>query len=51
MPLRAVFFDVGETLVDETRMWGAWADALERAASVPILESLMDVLELVDQLR
>ena len=29
MPIRAVFFDVGETLVDETRMWGAWADALE----------------------
>jgi FMN phosphatase YigB (HAD superfamily) len=29
VPLRAVFFDVGETLVDETRMWGAWADALE----------------------
>ncbi|HEY1907174.1 MAG TPA: HAD family hydrolase [Myxococcaceae bacterium] len=29
MPLRAVFLDIGETLVDETRMWGAWADALE----------------------
>lgn len=28
MPLRAVFFDVGETLIDETRQWGAWADAL-----------------------
>jgi FMN phosphatase YigB (HAD superfamily) len=27
-PLRAVFFDVGETLVDETRMWGEIADAL-----------------------
>lgn len=26
--LRAVFFDVGETLVDETRLWGGWADAL-----------------------
>jgi HAD superfamily hydrolase (TIGR01662 family) len=26
--VRAVFFDVGETLVDETRLWGAWADAL-----------------------
>jgi FMN phosphatase YigB (HAD superfamily) len=25
--LRAVFFDVGETLVDETRMWGERADA------------------------
>ena len=29
MPIRAVFFDVGETLVDETRMWGAWVDTLE----------------------
>jgi len=29
VPIRAVFLDIGETLVDETRMWGAWADALE----------------------
>ena len=29
MAIRAVFLDVGETLVDETRMWGAWAEALE----------------------
>ena len=28
MPVRAVVFDVGETLVDETRAWGAWADHL-----------------------
>ena len=26
--VRAVFFDLGETLVDETRMWGTWADRL-----------------------
>ena len=26
--LRAVFFDVGETLVDETREYGTWADWL-----------------------
>jgi HAD superfamily hydrolase (TIGR01662 family) len=26
--LRAVVFDVGETLVDETRAWSAWADWL-----------------------
>ncbi|MQA25775.1 MAG: HAD-IA family hydrolase [Micromonosporaceae bacterium] len=26
--LRAVFFDVGETIVDETREYGAWADWL-----------------------
>jgi hypothetical protein len=25
--LRAVFFGVGKTLVDETRLWGAWANA------------------------
>jgi HAD superfamily hydrolase (TIGR01549 family) len=28
MPIKAVVFDVGETLVDETRHWGAWADWL-----------------------
>lgn len=28
MPVSAVFFDVGETLVDETEVWGAWADWL-----------------------
>jgi HAD superfamily hydrolase (TIGR01549 family) len=26
--IRSVVFDVGETLVDETRMWGEWADWL-----------------------
>jgi FMN phosphatase YigB (HAD superfamily) len=26
--IEAVVFDVGETLVDETRAWGVWADAL-----------------------
>ena len=26
--VEAVFFDVGETLVDETRLWGLWADWL-----------------------
>ena len=28
MALKAVVFDVGETLVDETRMWEEWADRL-----------------------
>ena len=28
MAIRTVFFDIGETLVDETRQWGAWADWL-----------------------
>ena len=27
-PIRAVFLDVGETLVDETRVWEGWADWL-----------------------
>jgi HAD superfamily hydrolase (TIGR01549 family) len=26
--IRAVFFDIGETLIDETRIWGEWADWL-----------------------
>jgi FMN phosphatase YigB (HAD superfamily) len=28
MSITAIFFDVGETLVDETRYWGLWADYL-----------------------
>ena len=28
MPIRAVCFDVGETLVDETRQWSEWAEFL-----------------------
>ena len=28
MPIRAVCFDVGETLIDETRHWDDWADFL-----------------------
>lgn len=28
MPIRAVWFDVGETLVDESREYGTWADWL-----------------------
>ncbi len=28
MAIRAVFFDVGETLIDESRMWRIWADYL-----------------------
>ena len=28
MPIRAVCFDVGETLIDETRHWDGWADFL-----------------------
>lgn len=36
MAIRAVFFDVGGTLVDETRMFAGWADWL----GVPHLEFL-----------
>src|SRR6266446_6422224 len=28
MAIRLVVFDVGETLIDESRMWGEWADWL-----------------------
>jgi FMN phosphatase YigB (HAD superfamily) len=28
VPVRAVVFDAGETLIDETRAWGVWADWL-----------------------
>ena len=28
MSIRVVVFDVGETLVDEFRLWNAWADNL-----------------------
>src|SRR5712691_4935020 len=28
MAIRLIVFDVGETLVDESRMWGEWADWL-----------------------
>ena len=28
MPIRLIAFDVGEVLVDETRMWAEWADRL-----------------------
>jgi hypothetical protein len=30
MPVTTVVFDVGETLVDETRHWGEWADWMGR---------------------
>lgn len=29
MPIRAVFFDAGETLINEDRQWAMWADWLE----------------------
>ena len=44
MKLRAVFFDVGETLIDETRLWGEWADWLgvPRLTLMGVLGALVD---------
>jgi len=44
MKLRAVFFDVGETLIDETRLWGEWADWLgvPRLTFMGVLGALVD---------
>ena len=25
IPIEVVFFDIGETLIDETRLWAGWA--------------------------
>lgn len=40
MPIRAVFFDVGETLINETRLFNGWADTLGVGHA-----EFMDVLE------
>ncbi|MBV9447267.1 MAG: hypothetical protein JO345_15400 [Streptosporangiaceae bacterium] len=37
-PVRAVWFDVGEVLINETREYGAWADWL----GIPRLQTLKD---------
>ena len=39
-----MFFDVGETLVDETRMWAGWADymGVPRAAFIAALRSVIE---------
>ena len=29
MPIKAVIFDVGETLIDESRVWRGWAAYLK----------------------
>jgi HAD superfamily hydrolase (TIGR01549 family) len=44
MNLRAVFFDVGETLIDETRLWSEWADWLgvPRLTFMGVLGALVD---------
>jgi HAD superfamily hydrolase (TIGR01509 family) len=42
--VRAVVFDVGETLVDETRIWSAWADWLgvPRLTFMAVLGALIE---------
>ena len=44
MPVRAVLFDVGETLVDETRLWSGWADRLGVSPAV-MFAALGSVIE------
>ncbi|MEA2950572.1 MAG: hypothetical protein QOJ96_92 [Alphaproteobacteria bacterium] len=34
MAIKTVFFDVGETLIDEARLWNAWATYLDVPANV-----------------
>ena len=43
MTLKAVFFDVGETLIDESRMWRGWAAYLGVPAQ-EFLAALEDVI-------
>lgn len=44
MAVEAVFFDVGETLIDETRHWGLWADymGVPRLTFFAVLGSLIE---------
>ena len=43
MPIRAIFFDVGETLIDETRLLHGWADTMgvDRAEFLAELDALI----------
>ena len=43
-PIRAVVFDVGETLVDENRLWLAWADWLgvQRLTFIAVLGAVIE---------
>jgi HAD superfamily hydrolase (TIGR01549 family) len=50
MSVRAVLFDVGETLVDETRLWTGWADWL-RVPRLTFLGVLGGIIERGDDHR
>ena len=43
MPIRAIFFDVGETLIDETRLLHGWADTMgvDRAEFIATLDDII----------
>ncbi|MBR1192871.1 HAD family hydrolase [Bradyrhizobium sp. AUGA SZCCT0160] len=43
MPIRAIFFDVGETLIDETRLLHGWADTMgvDRAEFLAVLDDII----------
>jgi HAD superfamily hydrolase (TIGR01549 family) len=43
MPIRAIFFDVGETLIDETRLLHGWADTMgvDRAEFIAVLDDII----------
>jgi FMN phosphatase YigB (HAD superfamily) len=43
MPIRAIFFDVGETLIDETRLLHGWADTMgvDRAEFLAVLDDVI----------
>ena len=43
MPIRAIFFDVGETLIDETRLLHGWADTMgvDRAEFLATLDDII----------
>ena len=43
MPIRAIFFDVGETLIDETRLMHGWADTMgvDRAEFLAALDDII----------
>jgi HAD superfamily hydrolase (TIGR01549 family) len=40
MAIEVIFFDVGETLIDETRMWEGWAHYL--GVPAPIVSAMLD---------
>jgi HAD superfamily hydrolase (TIGR01549 family) len=50
MPIKAVIFDVGETLIDESRMWRGWAAYL-KVPEANFIAALNDVIARGEPLR